>query len=385
MAPSGDPASISHSHDSLSAEVIAIATVFQAFSTLALVLRLWTRLRIQRLHIGADNLTIIVAWALSVALDVLIAIQTRYGLGKHVADIPPNTDFTTANILFYAHQPVYYISASLTKVSIILFYFHLLPHQSYRVFLWVMMVIVILTGLTCAIAGIFQCEPVARAWNADIDGTCFNQPALFFANGGLNIAEDLVLYILPTKLLWRMNLPLKQRIALVGIFVVGGLTIIAGIIRIPSLQEAVASNDPTWDHVGSSIWSSIECNVGIVCACLVHLKPLITRFFPSFSSSSRSSKGGRMLKLSDKQSEDAAYCPVQTIGHRQRTKPVGILTEIDREECAIDSPARLVPPGYMGDANVTVEHNADEVPAAHSNGIYATRHYAVHYGQNGVS
>lgn len=75
MPPTNDPASISHPHDSLSGEVIAIVTVFQAFSTLALVLRLWTRLKIQRLHIGADNLTIIVAWALSVALDVLIAIR----------------------------------------------------------------------------------------------------------------------------------------------------------------------------------------------------------------------------------------------------------------------------------------------------------------------
>ncbi|KAK5635812.1 hypothetical protein RRF57_011524 [Xylaria bambusicola] len=386
MAPAtGDPVPhTSHSRDSLSGEVIAIVTVFQAFSTLALVLRLWTRIRIQRLHLGADNLTIIVAWALSLALDVLIAFQTRYGLGKHVTDIPPDTDFITSSILFYAHQPIYYISVSLTKVSIILFYFTLLPQRSYRIFLRLIMVVVILTGLTCTIAGVFQCNPIASTWNPDIHGTCFNQPALFFANGGLNIAQDLVLYVLPTRILWGMNLPLKQRIALVGIFVVGGLTIIAGIIRIPSLQEAVMSNDPTWDHVGSSIWSSIECNVGIVCACLVHLKPLITHLVPTFSGSSRSSRGGRLLKLSDKPSEDGANGPLQTIGRRQGNKPVGILTEIDREESAVDSPAKLVPTGYMGDVNVTVEHREVEARKTHSNAIYATRQYAVHYDHNGV-
>lgn len=91
------------------------------------------------------------------------------------------------------------------------------------------MVIVILTGVTTSIAGVFQCNPIARAWNGDIPGTCFNQPALFFANGGLNIAEDLILYFLPIHILWNMNLPLRQRIALIGIFVIGGLTIIAGI------------------------------------------------------------------------------------------------------------------------------------------------------------
>lgn len=92
-----------------------------------------------------------------------------------------------------------------------------------------MMVIVILTGVTTTIAGLFQCNPIARAWNIDIPGSCFNQPALFFANGALNIGEDLILYVLPTKILWSMNLPLKQRIALVGVFLIGGLTIIAGI------------------------------------------------------------------------------------------------------------------------------------------------------------
>lgn len=89
-----------------------------------------------------------------------------------------------------------------------------------------------------------------------------------------------------------------------------------------------------------------------------------------------------MLRLSDKQSEDAANSPLQTIGHRQGSKPVGILTEIDREESAVDSPMCLVPKGYMGDANITVEHVAEEVPTARSNGIYATRHYAVHYVSN---
>ncbi|KAI0429253.1 hypothetical protein F5Y09DRAFT_310864 [Xylaria sp. FL1042] len=379
----------SHSQDSLSEEVIAIVTVFQVFSTTALILRLWTRLKIQRIRPGTDDLAIFTAWACSVALDTLIGLQTIYGLGKHVTDIPPDTDFITSNILFYAHQPIYYISVSLTKVSIILFYFRLLPQQSYRAFLWTMMVVVILTGASSTIAGIFQCSPIAHAWNPNIPGTCFNQFALFFANGGLNIAQDLILYILPTRILWSMNLPLKQRVALIGVFVIGGLTIIAGIIRIPSLKEAIMSTDPTWDHVGSSIWSSIECNVGIMCACLVHLKPLITHFVPTFFGPSRSSRRGKMLKLSDKQSdkqsEDGAHSPLQTFGQRQGGKPVGILTEIDREENASDSQAGLVPTGYMGDANVTVgEHPVSEVPMDQPNAIYATRQYAVYYGQNGA-
>ncbi|GAW14674.1 hypothetical protein ANO14919_040770 [Xylariales sp. No.14919] len=367
----------------LSEEVIAIVTVFQVLTTVALALRLWTRLRIQHLRLGPDDWVILVAWTADLALGTIIGFQTRYGLGKHVADLPPDIDFITSNILFYAHQPIYYISVSLTKVSIIVFYFRLFPQQSYRAFLWAMMAVVILTGVGTSVAGVFQCSPVARAWNADIPGTCFNQPALFYSNAGLNIAEDLILYFLPIHILWNMNLPLRQRIALIGIFVVGGLTIIAGIVRIPSLKEAIVSTDPTWDHFGSSIWSSIECNIGIICACLVHLKPLIAHVAPSALGPSKSSRGAKMLRLSDKPSEDAAHSPLQTFGQWRGSKPVGVLTEIDREESA-SSQAGLVPPWYAGNANVTVsgpEHSTAEVQMDQPNAIYAVRQYAVSYGR----
>lgn len=89
-----------------------------------------------------------------------------------------------------------------------------------------------------------------------------------------------------------------------------------------------------------------------------------------------------MLRLSDKQSEDAAHSPLQTFGQRRASKPVGVLTEIDREESA-SSQAGLVPLWYAGNANVTVsspEHSTSEVQMDQPNAIYAIRQYAVSYG-----
>jgi hypothetical protein len=40
------------------------------------------------------------------------------------------------------------------------------------------------------------------------------------------------------------------------------------------------SKDVTWDNVGAATWSSIELNVGITCACLVTLKPVLGAVFP---------------------------------------------------------------------------------------------------------
>lgn len=44
-------------------------------------------------------------------------------------------------------------------------------------------------------------------------------------------------------------------------------------------------DDPLDDNVGAAAWSAIECNTGIICACLPTLRPLISRFVPHLLSS----------------------------------------------------------------------------------------------------
>jgi hypothetical protein len=49
------------------------------------------------------------------------------------------------------------------------------------------------------------------------------------------------------------------------------------------------SKDVTYDNVGGATWSSIELNIGITCACLVTLKPVLGAVFPrlGFNNSGR--------------------------------------------------------------------------------------------------
>lgn len=56
--------------------------------------------------------------------------------------------------------------------------------------------------------------------------------------------------------------------------------IIVSVLRIPSIVAIGYSTDPSWDAVNIAIWSSIELNTAIVCACSMTLKPLVHRFFP---------------------------------------------------------------------------------------------------------
>jgi len=44
-------------------------------------------------------------------------------------------------------------------------------------------------------------------------------------------------------------------------------------------------DDSSWYSQETAYWSAIECNIGIVCACLPILKPMVSRFIPRFGSS----------------------------------------------------------------------------------------------------
>jgi len=62
--------------------------------------------------------------------------------------------------------------------------------------------------------------------------------------------------------------------------------VITSILRLHSLYVVSRATDITWYNVGAATWSAVEVNVGIICACLPTLRPLIGRIFPSILASS---------------------------------------------------------------------------------------------------
>ncbi len=57
------------------------------------------------------------------------------------------------------------------------------------------------------------------------------------------------------------------------------------IIRLFTLASAINTEDPTWDNVPTSWWSTLELNCGILCASLPTLRPLLRRATGGLSSS----------------------------------------------------------------------------------------------------
>jgi hypothetical protein len=92
--------------------------------------------------------------------------------------------------------------------------------------------------------------------------------------------------------LTRINLPWKQKTILFLTFLLGVFVTVVDVVRIYYLQLAATSLDTLASvHLTTSLefsynaslallWSTVEVNVGIICACIPTLRPLIKSLIP---------------------------------------------------------------------------------------------------------
>lgn len=149
-----------------------------------------------------------------------------------------------------------------------------------------------------------MCTPISYFWNTTTQtGHCLDRHAVWFANASLNILTDLAIFMLPMPVLHDLHLPRSQRLALMAVFGLGAFVCLTSVLRLRSLYTISVSKDVTWDNGNAAAWSSLEVNVGIICASLPTLRKAISRFFPAvFSSSSMAATSSRFNRSVNKKS-----------------------------------------------------------------------------------
>ncbi|KAL1612580.1 hypothetical protein SLS60_000809 [Paraconiothyrium brasiliense] len=229
--------------------VLAVSAATLACCSVFVFFRLISRFAIVKKP-GWDDYTIILAWILAFGTSFSICWGTTKGFGRHQDTIPEH-DLTPMNKAAYAFSVLYNPALMATKSSILIFYLTL--SKTHKVFRWATIatiVVVNVGGLALTLLNIFQ----------------------------------------------------KQKIILVITFGFGIFVAVVDVVRIYYLQDAQRNDlrakeagmggaDPmdlrnesdfSWYAAFSSMWSAVEINTGIMCACVPALKPLVKRFLPKW-------------------------------------------------------------------------------------------------------
>ncbi|KAI9685707.1 MAG: hypothetical protein M1822_004267 [Bathelium mastoideum] len=153
---------------------------------------------------------------------------------------------------------------------------------------------------------IFECMPVGSGW----ERFNFQHPAkakctLATRAAGIgtvvpNPIFDAALILIPLPHIWHIQVPRAQRLALMAVFAVGIFVTCVASLRIYFIASlSVTSIDITWSLVNGVIWTIVEINTGIICACLPLLRPILNlMLFRKVDSTSPRTRGDKATALS---------------------------------------------------------------------------------------
>ncbi|CAI7663307.1 unnamed protein product [Penicillium manginii] len=261
-------------HDDISWRVWVgtLSTIIPA--TVVVVLRFVARY-VSRAGFWWDDYTIAISLLLNWAMDALRWIQVlNFGLGKHNYQITDET-FHSFGKTFIGSQVLYFTTAVFTKMSLLLLYYRIFGVvRGFRWALYASCFLVIAYFISCTIVSIKSCAPVSKFWDPSLPGYCIDEIAFFRWNGLANMLLDVLVLCLPYPMAWRLQTSVRQKLILTGIFFLGSFVCIVSVLRIVSF-DFLSLEDATYVSVNPSTWSSIEQSVGVICACLPTLRPLV--------------------------------------------------------------------------------------------------------------
>ncbi|CBX96377.1 predicted protein [Plenodomus lingam JN3] len=263
------------------------------FQSQALVLSVLT---LPGTQLGFDDYTIYVAMLLLAVFSGLSVPLANAGLGKDIWTIPFD-NITFILLVYFADELIYLTIVTLTKVSILFFFLRIFPKKSFRKMVYILMTINGLFLFSFIIVSVFQCTPIDYAWHnwhKETRGVCRNVNAQGWAAAIINIVLDLATILLPLRQISQLVMNWKQKVQLVLMFCVGGFVTIVSVIRLEYLINFANSKNPTWDLAGFGVWSTIELDVGVMCACMPAIQSLCKRCFPKvFGMTTRGKSTGK--------------------------------------------------------------------------------------------
>lgn len=292
-----DPATAPH--DNLKANLYACIIICWIVAAIFVGLRFYTRGILIR-ALGVSDWFILLALLFSAGEAAACIDQTIHGSGSHLYDLNPADTASAIAWLRAAWYGVltYLMSLFFSKLAILSLYIH-----TFTAFRWarlagqILLGIVIVTNVFMLITTLTACIPLYAYWDIFLprEGVYCHPQSFWWANTGMHMVQDVLIFLLPMPVVWSIMLPQRQKLMLFVVFGCGFVVCFISILRIPRLyRNDIKSHDFTkyydftYESAELSYLTSIELNGAIVCACALTLKPFFNKFFPAILGSSRS-------------------------------------------------------------------------------------------------
>ncbi|KAK8022645.1 hypothetical protein PG993_013412 [Apiospora rasikravindrae] len=202
--------------------------------------------------------------------------------------------------LFTLATNFYTAAIMLLKSAIVLEWLRIFvpPGTPRNYFYWISVVLLVVNFLfnSAAIVVInLSCTPHAKAWDQLLPGSCFDGRGLYVASAVVNFVIDLVILVLPQRVIWGLKMTVQKRLGVSAVFVVGLIACFAAAFRIPVSIQYSRSQDVTYDFCTVGIWTITEATCGFIVYCTPALPKALSKLgalgiYPFFKSRTKSAE-----------------------------------------------------------------------------------------------
>ncbi|KAJ8113343.1 hypothetical protein OPT61_g4508 [Boeremia exigua] len=252
---------------------------------------------------------------LTMSICYLVIVPTIYRVGRVSNGLEPPwatiaEDAAVYKRLMFITTTLFWLSLWLVKFSLLALYKRLvvgLPFVYVRMW-WAVFVFCLISLVGCIVSYLTSCEDFVDSLRVggQFSGprTVRGQLASLYMSYAVDVISDFLIMLLPIRVVWKLQVPRGQKIAIVALFSSGLVCIAFATLRL--IQVGRQSGDtyspnPTW----LSLWTVIEGSVAICIGC----GPAFVVFYQAARNTNASSNTDGYHRYTHSRSENSQLRP----------------------------------------------------------------------------
>ena len=118
-----------------------------------------------------------------------------------------------------------YTGLGFSKASILVLYMRIFTQRSFRICAQVMLGIVTVWTISFFFASLLECLPITPLVEPFYNNKCVNTIPLWYTGGISDILIDFMILTMPIPMVWKLQLPTKQKIGVLAMFSLGATSV----------------------------------------------------------------------------------------------------------------------------------------------------------------
>jgi len=279
-------------HDQEPVYVLALGGTFLALCTIIVGLRFYTRI-LQKVYIGIDDWLVLCALVMVIGCALVLIIGVRLRALGFPTPPPRNKQdpgdeksyiFTTVEQLEWSFFLMQILSMGFTKLSFVFFFRRIFltgkPKSIFRFISTVVIITVIVWVTTFFFWFLLSCGThFSSRWTTmhTLHRMCPSDDRSDFALAISDFITDVFILTLPIPMVWQLHMNTNRKVAVLAVFGLGFVALIASIIRLALFVNIIALatgkiKDPDADNdlltTRSLYWSMLESGLALIACCL---------------------------------------------------------------------------------------------------------------------